>query len=221
MRGMEITVRSEATGRRQPELSTLWATASAEGTDRAAARQQVTAVMQELVDSLDELGASRPDAVRSRVVAPLATRTWQPWGDDGKRLDPRHEVTGRVRVQLADLEALADLTTAWSARDEVALQSPTWSLTDDSQRALHAEVTRDAVRQARERAEVMAEASGFSMVEPLQVADTGLLGGGDDQRVGQVQAFSAAGAGAADDGYDLTPQDVEVRVTVEARFRAE
>ncbi|WP_462417074.1 SIMPL domain-containing protein [Kytococcus sp. Marseille-QA3725] len=137
-------MRSEVIGCRQPELSTLWASVSSEGTDRTVVRQRVTEVMRQLVDTLEEL---------------------------------------------------------------------------------EAEVTREAVRRARERAQVMAEASGFTTVVPLEVADTGLLGDGD-RRPPQPPAFggarvqAVAGAGAGE-GYDITPREVEARITVEARFRAE
>lgn len=216
-------MRSEAVGRRQPELSTLWATASAEGADRAAVRQQVTELMQHLVAVLDELAAAHPGVVATREVAPLSVSTWQPWDEQGEQLPARHQVKGRVRVDLGDVEALAELTTRWSALEGVTLQAPVWSLTDDGRRELEAEVTREAVQQARERAQVMAEASGFSRVIPVQVADAGLLGEGERPSQPAMAGGLAVSRSMADgeESYEISPREVVVRVRVEARFRAE
>ena len=108
----------------------------------------------------------------------------------------------------------------------VSVGSPWWRLTDESQLELEGEVTRTAVGLAHRRAELMAEASGFSTVVPLQLADTGLLGeaGAMTQAAAmapKMMARSAYDSGAADEGFDLTPRDVEVSVTLEARFRAQ
>lgn len=219
---MEITVRAAAQGRRVPEIAVLTVRASSESHDQQQASSAAHQLMRTLSEQLRAIQAERPEIVDRLVITSVGTRSWRPWNNEGKQLPLRHESAGRVQVALTDFELIAQLTQQWSSIEGLNLDAPQWELGDDSQRELEATVTIDAVKLCRQRATVMATASGFTTVTPLQVADTGLL---ERPRAGAdfaaPMAMAARGsAGGQDEGYDLSPRDIEVRVQVEARFRA-
>ncbi|MBO1031022.1 SIMPL domain-containing protein [Tessaracoccus sp. SD287] len=220
---MEITVRAAAQGRRAPQIAVLDVRACHESDDQQQASHAAHQLMKNLSDQLRALQAQRPEIVDRLVVTAVSNRSWRPWNNEGKQLPMRHESSGRVRVALTDVAVVAELTQGWSGVAGLTVEAPGWELTEQSQRDLEAEVTVDAVQRCRQRAEVMARASGFTEVVPLQVADTGLL---DHPRDGGVEGAAMAmaapsTAGGQDAGFDLSPRDIEVRVEVEARFRAQ
>ena len=221
---MEITVRAAAQGRRVPQIAVIDIRASHESLDQQQASSAAHLLMRNLSDQLRTLQAQRPDIVHLLVVSAVSNRSWRPWNNEGKQLPMRHESSGLVRVALTDFAVVAELTQAWSAVEGLTVDALGWELTDEAQRDLEAEVTFQAVKLCRQRAEVMASASGFSEVTPLQVADTGLL----EQPRAMAESFGASMAMARDsagkaqgEGFDLSPREIEVRVQVEARFRAQ
>lgn len=212
---MEITVRAQATGRRQPELATLWLTIAQEADNQEEASRRATGLARQVVAEIDR--AADTGSFSQRVVLPVSTRSWRPWNDQGVQLPLRYAATARAMVETTDVELLSRLAGRLAAIEGVSLTSPEWELSQEGRRELEAELLREAIGQARARAEVMAEASGFSTLTPLQLADTGLLGQGMDAAP-MMMARSAKGV--SDEGLDLTPQEIELEVTVEARFRA-
>lgn len=217
-------MRAAAQGRRAPQIAVLDVRACHESDDQQQASNAAHQLMKNLSDQLRELQAQRPHIVDRLVVTAVSNRSWRPWNNEGKQLPMRHESSGRVQVALTDVAVVAELTQGWSGVAGLTVEAPGWELTEQSQRDLEEQVTVEAVQRCRQRAEVMARASGFTEVVPLQVADTGLL----DQPRAMAESFGASMAMARDtagkaqgEGFDLSPRDIEVRVEVEARFRAQ
>lgn len=82
-----------------------------------------------------------------------------------------------------------------------------------------------AVAVAVERATSYAKAIGHESVEPVEIADLGLLGGGDSAPVQPVMAFARSGKSVGDSlegasAADFRPDEIVVSAGVEARFRA-
>lgn len=218
---MEISVRAEATGRRPPERALASIRVAHESDDQVTASRRATELVHQVVALLDEHEAAHPDAVVRRVVGPLGTRSWRPWNDEGTPLPPRFEASASLAVELSDVDVLAALLHQAALVEGVSLDSPWWFLTDESRLDLEAEVTRTAVGLARRRAELMARASGLDTVVPLHVADTGLLAEPAPQTMAMAAAAPLRARAAGDESFDLTPRDVELSVTLEARFRAQ
>lgn len=221
---MEITVRAAAQGRRVPEIAVLTVRASHESGHQQEASSAAHTLMKQLADQVRQIQSERPEIVDRLVISPVGTRSWRPWNNEGRQLPLRHESSGQVQIALTDFDLVARLTQEWSAVEGLNLGAPRWELTDDSQRELEAEVTTEAVRMCRQRAQVMAEASDCHEVTPLQVADTGLLERPNAEAMpapGVMMARSGAAADSADAGFDLSPREITVRVQVEARYRAE
>ena len=84
---------------------------------------------------------------------------------------------------------------------------------------LHADARRQAVLDARERAEAYAAALGLSDLKPLALADAGMLGDRLSGPAGDEMAMYAA-AKAGGQVVEFQPEDVSVTVSVDARFVA-
>ncbi|MGA4669084.1 SIMPL domain-containing protein [Propionibacteriaceae bacterium Y1923] len=218
---MEITVRAAAQGRRVPEIAVLTVRVSRESANQQQAASAAHTLMRQLSDQVRQIQADRPEIVDRLVVSPVGTRSWRPWNNEGKQLPMQHESSGRVQIALTDFDLVARLTQEWSGVDGLNLSAPHWELTEQSQRELETEVTTEAVKLCRRRAQVMATASGFDQVTPLQVADTGLLERPQAEAAPAPMMARAGAASAADEGFDLSPREIQVRIQVEARFRAD
>ena len=77
----------------------------------------------------------------------------------------------------------------------------------------------EAVADARRRAQVMAAAAGAGEVRVLEVADPGLLSGGEAAQDSGVRFARAYGANGGE-GIAVVPEDVTVEAAVQVRFEA-
>jgi uncharacterized protein YggE len=78
------------------------------------------------------------------------------------------------------------------------------------------------VQDAARRAQEYADALGLGKVRPVAIADAGMLGGGLRPMAGGGAEYMRM-ASAKDSGgeLELSPEDIEVSVEVDARFVAE
>ncbi|MGA4507976.1 SIMPL domain-containing protein [Propionibacteriaceae bacterium G1746] len=221
---MEISVRSRAIGRRQPDIAALYLRASHESPNREDAALRVHELMSSATQQLNTLKDTRPEVVDKLVISPVGVRTWRPW-NKGKQMPPLYEASATIEVRLTDVEVVSELASGWSTIEGLNFGAPHWLLTDDSKAALEEEVTAEAVRLARRRAELMATASGFSSVVPIQVADSGLLSEGARPEAMFAMAAPAAARGSAGGApmpeFEIKPEEITLDVSIEARFRAE
>lgn len=220
---MEITVRAHARGERAPDYALVVLEVGFESARLEEAHRAAQALASQLSDDLADARRDHSEGFGTTVISPVSTRSWRPWNNDGKQLPIRYGASSRVEVEVRDLDLLGQLTRAWGSTQGVKLAAPQWKLDEATRDDLVAEVTAAAVRQARQRASVMAEASGFSELTPLQLADTGLLGDGGARDLDATPAFGARAAAYApqdEQQIDLTPRPLDVEVVVEARFRA-
>lgn len=213
---MQIRVQAESTGRHLPELASIWVSASHESNSQETSTRRATELVREVLRIVDERAPE--DVVTEKVVTPTTTRSWTPTDPKGKPLPTRYTAQARVMVEVSDLQVLGALTTAWARIEGVELSPPSWRLAEQTRRELSDRVTREAIMEARNRAQVMAEASGFSTITPVLVADSGLMVNpmGQAMTLKRSMAFAAAG----DESVDLAPPQVEVTVRVEAEFSA-
>jgi hypothetical protein len=76
------------------------------------------------------------------------------------------------------------------------------------------------VRVAVTRAEAYAEAIGLGTVDPIEIADVGLLAGNAEAAASAPRMMRMAASDAAGPALALQPADIVVGAAVEARFRA-
>lgn len=153
---------------------------------------------------------------------PLTTWTSRPWKDDGTQGDPVFNSAMTFHATFVDFEALAQWLVTLGENDLIELQSVTWELSDEEEKAANDQVSGDAVRNAYEKALAYALAAGYSSVAFEELADVGLLSGPSNPyaeaspRMARMAVMSDASGG----GVEIRPENVNVSTSVHARFSA-
>lgn len=216
---MQITVKGEATRRHQPEEATLTLTLGFEGAEKSDVVARATRLIKRFTAETADLREGEGASLTSWALLPLGVRSWRPWSQDGDQLPLRHAAQATARLRFDDFKALSALIDQWGGEDGVRVGAVEWSLTNDRLKAEEATVLAEAVAAARDRAQVIATAADQGAVSFVEIADTGLLDGGRPEA--QFATFARAGSAASEDsGIDLTPEEIEVSVSIHARFQA-
>ena len=95
-----------------------------------------------------------------------------------------------------------------------------WLLTPATATATEAQVAAEAVRVAISRATAYAAAIGRAEITPIEIADVGLLRGGEQPSTPAPRMMRASFAADAPASLTLEPADIVVSAAVEARFTA-
>ncbi len=216
---MQISVVGHSHASLPPERATLQMRLGVEGTDKQAALEHTSSLVKSFTNVVDQLRALTPSPITWFAVAPIGTRSWRPWTDNGTTLPLRHAAECVVKLKFHDFGALSRFIDQWGGRSGVTIDGVEWTLTEARQKAEEDNVLSQAVVQAHARATTMARAAGERGVKFLELADRGLL----DDTAGTydhgVHAMSMR-SGISDESEAVTvaPEDVELDVTIHARF---
>lgn len=221
---MQITVVGRHVAEQDPELGRLHLEASRTAHEPARPYDEVVALAQTLTAELEELDAA--GALASWTVSPVRTRSWTPHGDDGRPRRPEHTASATITAEFHDPATLSAFAARHGSDPGLSQHGVSWSLTDESERALRDRATTGAVADARERARVMAQAADAGPVRCVAVADPGLLGVGRPEDAGGEMMLLGgpppAGVGRAAHGeVALHPHPIEISVEVHAIFEAD
>ncbi|GAB6857303.1 SIMPL domain-containing protein [Microbacterium xylanilyticum] len=212
-----ITVRGEHQVRIAPESAVVTLSVALDGPDR----ESVIARTLALAEPIREALATRQTggAVESWSSRRLAVRSERPWSNDGTRLDLVHHASVDFRATFLDFADLSSWVADVSAEEGVCVDGTQWTLTPETRTRVEQEVAAEAVRVAVQRASAYAAALGLDSVEPIEIADAGLISdfSATDAAPKAMRAFGAA---PAPSGLDLHGDDITVSATVEARFVA-
>lgn len=221
MSEVTITVRGEHEVRVAPERATVRLSIGQEGPDRGPVVERTLALAAPLREGIEARAAS--GAVEEWTSRRLTVRSERPWNNEGRRLDPVFHADVEFTATFSDLSDLSLWITEISAAEGVTVLDTTWSLTSATRAAVEREVASEAVAVAVVRANAYAAALGLARVEPVEIADTGLISAGPAPapapyaKAMRAEAYAAADAGS---GVELQGEDIAVSATVEARFRA-
>lgn len=214
---MRISVQGEQRVRVVPERAELHLSITLQGTARERVIADVTSIANQVGGELVALQAS--GAVERSAVEPLRTYA--------SRKNPaspeRVTATVAARADFVDFEALGRYTAELAGRTGIQLGWVRWSLTDATADRLRDECIEGAVHRARARAEAMARAAGASAIEISEIADPGLLGGGESQTMlgGGREMVALASRGMAMDeaaAVEIRPEEIEVGAQLQVRF---
>ncbi|ALX03247.1 MULTISPECIES: SIMPL domain-containing protein [Aeromicrobium] len=216
--GVQITVRGVAEARHPAERALVRLEAVVEGTDRADVRDRAAALQEPLAGHLRDLAAlGAVDTWSSDQVTVHGSR---PWVGDRRSEEVVHTASVQLRAEFVDFERMNGFLDHWAGVAGVEVLPIEWDLGVRSRRVLEAEVRKAAVDDAVTKAQTYADAVRRGRVVALQLADPGMLDGrGDAVVVGAVTHRLDAGADRS--GLALVPEDVVVRVEVDARFQAD
>jgi Uncharacterized conserved protein len=219
-----ITVQGFAADWFDAERATLTVQVSHDGPKREPVFTATTAVAAELAAALKELEGSAITRWSSERI-----RVWshRPWNNEGKQLAPVYSAAITTTARFRDFDALADVVERFSTTDGVTISGIAWDLTEERRLAVTSEIQARAVEDARVKATTYARAAGLSTVQPVAIADPGMLGDGSGAQPG-FGGPQARGAGkmmmamdaAPAPELEFTPDRIEVSALVDARFRA-
>jgi uncharacterized protein YggE len=130
-----------------------------------------------------------------------------------------HVAKVHVRAEFTDFERLSAFLDYWSGVDGVEIGGVVWDVSAKNRRLYEAEVRKSAVDDAVAKAQSYANAVRRGKVVAAQIADPGMLAGPAES----LPAFAPASFGHDSVGpeLNLTPEEIVVRVDVDARFLAD
>ncbi len=220
---LEIIVRGSAETRHPAERATVSMAASIEGPDKSKVFAEAVALQEPLSKQLRELVDL--DAVATWSSDQVRVFSHRPWDHEGKRLDVVHVARVQVVAEFIDFERLSGFLDFWSGKDGIEVGYISWDVTVKNRRAYEAEARKAAVDDAVAKAQVYSNTVRRGKVVALQLSDPGMLGNGPqdfDSGPGMAKVMSM---GAADMGggpsLALAPEEIVIRVEVDARFSAE
>lgn len=218
---MKITVMGEAKAAFQPEIAVVHLSLGHESGDLDQAVEHASELADAMNSEFHGLKTQDPCPVEETVLLALSTRSWRPWAQDGSQLPLRHRATSRAKLTFNNFRALSNFIDVWGRKDGVSVDHVQWKLTDEREEAEKARILADAVDDARAKAEVLAQAAGAGAVTFVELSDSPFPDDGGAQPMAFAaapMARGAAGGGGRGEGVDLTPEDIEVRSAVHARF---
>lgn len=224
MSDVVITVRGEHETRIAPERAIVHLTIRAEGPERGAVVERMSALTEPVRDDL----AARKAAGTVAEWTSQRVSVWseRPWNNEGRRLAPVHYATVDFSVTFTDFAVLSWWAGEVAEREGVQLGWIEWKLTPETRTSVERSVATEAVGVAVARAAAYAGALGLSDVAALELADVGLL---DRQerpemtpapRMMVAKASFAADAAGGGPAVQLQPEDIVISAAVEARFAA-
>jgi hypothetical protein len=215
---LDITVRGSAEQRYPAERALVSMAVALEGVEKEQVFRDAVAIQEPLASQLQVLHD------RASVIAwscdQVRVFSHRPYSPDGSRQEPHHVARIEVRAEFVDFERLSGFLDHWSGRDGVEVAQVGWDVTTKNRRAYEAEVRKAAVDDAVQKAQVYANAVRKGKVTPLQLADHGMLDGGD-RPTAPVPLMRAADGGDRGPTLDVTPAEILIAVDVDARFTAE
>ena len=217
---LDITVRGSAEQHHPAERATVSLVAAIEGPDKARAFADAIAIQEPLSAQLKELVELH--AVHSWSSDQVRVFSHRPWDGDGKRGAMVHVARVQVRAEFTDFERLSGFLDYWSGTDGVEVGEIEWDVSVKNRRAYETEIRKAAVDDAVAKAQSYANAVRRGKVVAVQIADPGMLAGPGD--AGASPFHKAAALGLSDGtgaGLDLAPEEIVIRVEVDARFRAD
>lgn len=224
MSDVVITVRGEHETRIAPERAIAHLTIRAEGPERGAVVERMSALTEPVRDDL----AARKTAGTVAEWTSQRVSVWseRPWNNEGRRLAPVHYATIDFSVTFTDFAVLSWWAGEVAEREGVQLGWIEWKLTPETRASVERSVATEAVRVAVARAAAYAGALGLSDVTALELADVGLLDRQDrpeaapGPRMMVAKASFAADAAGGGSAVQLQPEDIVISAAVEARFGA-
>ncbi|CAI9386486.1 SIMPL domain-containing protein [Microbacterium sp. T2.11-28] len=213
-----ITVRGENEARVAPERAVAHVSVTADGPERGAVVERIAALATPVRDDL----AARKAAGALTDWSSQRVSVWseRPWNNEGRQLALVHHASVELTATFTDFMVLSDWLNGLAERDGLQVGAVEWLLSPETRSRVERDVATAAVAVAVDRATAYAGALGLTAVTPLEIADLGLLTGGQEgapsPRMFAKAAMDSAGAPAV----DFQPDDIVVSAAVEARFRA-
>ena len=207
VQGISVSGTGEAFG--APDLALLDLGVSAEGKTVKEARDTAAAAMNEVLDALKDDGVAEED-VQTRQFSIEPEYDYP----DGKQVLIGFRVTNIVEAKVRDLDRLGEVVddVAQAGGDVVQVQGLSFTVEEPDD--LRAQARKEAVADARARAEDLAELAGVKLGEPVSINEstsvppTPFLAGAAMERTQEAPT-------------PIEPGELEISVTVDVVFDIE
>ena len=216
---LDITVRGSAEQHHTAERAIVSLAAAVEGHDKQTVFSDAVGIQEPLTAQLKELVGRH--AVQTWSSDQVRVFSHRPWEGDGRRGDMLHVAKVHVRAEFTDFERLSAFLDHWSGIDGVEIGGIVWDVSVKNRRVYEAEVRKAAVDDAVSKAQSYANAVRRGKVVAAHIADPGMLSGSGDAPVPLFRSAAFGGADAGGPELDLTPEEIVIRVEVDARFLAD
>jgi uncharacterized protein YggE len=216
---LDITVRGSATQHHPAERATVALAAAVEGAHKQTVFSEVVAILEPLAAQLKELVGLH--AVATWSSDQVRVFSHRPWDHDGTRGTVVHVAKVHVRAEFTDFERLSSFLDHWAGVDGVEVGGIVWDVSAKNRRRYEADARKQAVADAIAKAQAYADAVRRGKVVAVEIADPGMLGGPVDAPPVALQKAGFGVADASDAEFDLTPEEIVIRVEVDAKFRAD
>lgn len=147
--------------------------------------------------------------------------------NDGSRGPDRHRAGAGFSARFTDFSALGQWLGALAELAGVRINGVSWDLSAQRREAAIAESRRDAVGDARARADLYAAAAGLGQPSLLRLYEPGLRpgdggggGGGPYAAAGIMRASADMMGGGPEQSFDLTPRPIVIAAEITADFEA-
>lgn len=221
MSEVTVTVRGEHEVRVAPERATIRVSVRAEGPERSAVVEQAMALAEPVRHSITERKES--GVVVDWTSTRMSVRAERPWNNEGTRLAPVYFASIDLTATFVEASELSIWVSDISPWDGVEVGWVNWHLTPETNARLEREVASAAVGVAVARAEAYANALGLRDVEPIEIADAGLIAPTGAQPSESMAKFRRTVQQSGDmtgSSMAYEPDEIVVTATVEARFIA-
>ena len=222
-----LSVRGEATLTVSADSVLLSGAIALSRASKPDALADASAALQRLITDLTPLGAVALTVGTEHNALVWLARSATTWAEHEHNKntglnEPTERVTATVNVQITvrDFDLLEALGAQLSTHQDLHVHQVSWQV--DSENPGWAQVRAAAIHAAIDKGRDYAAALGVSLVEVLQVADAGLLGG-DTRPIGAGRALSATlsrGGSPPADTPSLDPEPQELSAMIDARLRA-
>lgn len=219
MTSLEIVVRGSARRKYPPELADVNVVVHVEGPSREDVYADAARAHNLLVSDMTVLkGSGEIDDWSSESVR---VYTYRPYDQKGRLRDPVYSTRIRADARFVDFEALSEFIGRWAATDGVDVGGVRWNVTDENRLAYQRELRKAAVDDAVAKAQAYADAVGRGQVVATQLADPDMLGEGGPSPRMMLAVADGAPSGGAQPALELRSEDIELAVSVDARFVAD
>jgi uncharacterized protein len=197
-----------------PDLAVIRIGATAQAKDAATAQAEVSHVVAGALKELNALGILREDIRTAGIsLSPVYSR---PSPRDAGPQEPRivgYRASNVLRVQVAQLDLIGAVIDAGVKSGANELQGLSFELRNDTEQRKQA--LRLAVREARAKAEAIADGLGVRVGPLLEVIESAFAVAPPQMEMGRAMAM------AADAGTPVEPGQIRVQASVQVRYRIE
>jgi uncharacterized protein YggE len=216
---LDITVRGSAEQHHPAERAIVSLAAVVDGHDKQSVFTDAVDIQEPLTGQLKELVGLH--AVQTWSSDQVRVFSHRPWEGDGRRGEMVHVAKVHVRAEFTDFERLSAFLDHWSGIDGVEIGGIVWDVSVKSRRLYEAEVRKSAVDDAVSKAQSYATAVRRGKVVAVHIADPGMLTGPGETPATSLQATVFGGGDRVGAELDLSPEEIIIRVEVDARFSAD